>query len=742
MLSVRATIADIERLVGTGPDAPTYELSCQNTHQDTVIGGSIADLNAIREKLEPEGIKCVNVDVPYAFHTAQMDAVRERLAKAVAAVPFKTPSVPVLSPLLGSVVFDGKSINPEYIVRATREPVQFATAIDAAQELGIVNNQTLWVDIGPHPICASFVRSLVPGARIVSSCRRNEDNFTTMAKSLCTLHLAGRTPSWAEYFRPDEQAYSLLRLPKYRWNEVNYWIQYLGTWTLDKAHLKNGSVQKRAITDVPSVSSLRTSLIHQVTEETVDKTTATLKAISDIQHPDFLEAVHGHRMNNCGVATSSIWTDMAMTVGEHLYRLLVPGTDHVLMDLCDFEVQHAQVANTNSNTPQPLALEAHLDLPTRHMSLAWYDVDATTNQRAAAPFATGSIKYPADATGAAWTTEWSRITHLIQGRIEALQQMAAENQASTLSNPLAYALFKNVVDYAPRYRGMDRVVIHDHEAFSDITLTTDRHGTWHTPPHWIDSVSHLAGLVMNGSDASNTRDFFYVTPGCGSCRMIEPLIAGGKYRNYVRMFPMPDEAHMYAGDLYILRGDRIIGVVEQLKFRRVPRMLMDRFFSPNKNAAHAPATVPAVKKQPATEIIQSQPQPTKQEQKQDQLQLPNLVPASAPSASSSNISSSSSPSPSSSGIATPTTEQDAPVTDTSAVTGVAGKCLELIANETGLGVAELTADATFVQLGVDSLMSLVLSEKLRSEMGLEIKSSLFLECPTVGDLTGWLEQYC
>ncbi|BCS04847.1 non-reducing polyketide synthase nscA [Aspergillus luchuensis] len=743
MLSVRATITDIERLVGTGPDAPTYELSCQNTHQDTVIGGSIPDLSAIREKLEPEGIKCVNVDVPFAFHTAQMDAVRERLAKAVAAVPFKTPSVPVLSPLLGSVVFDGKSINPEYIVRATREPVQFATAIDAAQELGIVNNQTLWVDIGPHPICASFVRSLVPGARIVSSCRRNEDNFATMAKSLCTLHLAGRTPSWAEYFRPDEQAYSLLRLPKYRWNEVNYWIQYLGTWTLDKAHIKNGSSQKRAITDVPSVSSLRTSLIHQVTEESVDKTTATFKAISDIQHPDFLEAVHGHTMNNCGVATSSIWTDMAMTVGEHLYRRLVPGTDNVLMDLCDFEVQHAQVANTNSNTPQPLALEAHLDLPTRHMSLAWYDVDATTNQRAAAPFATGSIKYPADPTGAAWSTEWSRITHLIQGRIDALQHMATENKASTLSKPLAYALFKNVVDYAPRYRGMDRVVIHDYEAFSDITLTTDRHGTWHTPPHWIDSVSHLAGLVMNGSDASNTRDFFYVTPGCGSCRMTEPLIPGGKYRNYVRMFPIPDEAHMYAGDLYILREDKIIGVVEQLKFRRVPRLLMDRFFSPNKNAAAhaapapAPAAAPVLKKQPptptSTETVTSKP--AKTEQKQVQLQLPSLTSAAPSTASSSS-------SPSSSGVATPTTEQEAPVADASAVTGVAGKCLELIANETGLGVSELTADATFVQLGVDSLMSLVLSEKLRSEMGLEIKSSLFLECPTVGDLTGWLEQYC
>jgi asperthecin polyketide synthase len=54
----------------------------------------------------------------------------------------------------------------------------------------------------------------------------------------------------------------------------------------------------------------------------------------------------------------------------------------------------------------------------------------------------------------------------------------------------------------------------------------------------------------------------------------------------------------------------------------------------------------------------------------------------------------------------------------------------------------LTDDTSFVELGVDSLMSLVLSEKFRSDLQLEVKSSLFIECPSIGDLKGWLEEYC
>jgi monodictyphenone polyketide synthase len=69
------------------------------------------------------------------------------------------------------------------------------------------------------------------------------------------------------------------------------------------------------------------------------------------------------------------------------------------------------------------------------------------------------------------------------------------------------------------------------------------------------------------------------------------------------------------------------------------------------------------------------------------------------------------------------------------------KALLLIAKEAGMDVAELTDDATFANLGVDSLMSLVIAEKFNEDLGIAVGGSLFLEYPTIGALREWLEEY-
>lgn len=60
--------------------------------------------------------------------------------------------------------------------------------------------------------------------------------------------------------------------------------------------------------------------------------------------------------------------------------------------------------------------------------------------------------------------------------------------------------------------------------------------------------------------------------------------------------------------------------------------------------------------------------------------------------------------------------------------------MTLLAAEAGLEFLDPHDDANFANLGVDSLMSLVLAEKLRDELNITVSGSLFLEYPTVGDL--------
>ena len=387
------------------------------------------------------------------------------------------------------------------------------------------------------------------------------------------------------------------------------------------------------------------------------------------------------------------------------------------MNILNLEVLKGLVANKNTKVPQVIQVSATTaDIHSNVVDLMWANV--RSNGVVDDPFASANICY-GDSTQ--WLASWNPITHLIQGRIDTLERLAEEGIANRFSHSMAYRLFANhLVDYADKYRGMQSVVLHEFEAFADITLTTEKGGTWTVPPYFIDSVAHLAGFIMNVSDAVDTVTNFCVTPGWGSMRFARPLVAGSKYRSYVKMIPTVEDPSVYLGDVYILQDNVITGMVGAIKFRRYPRVLLNRFFSPpdagQPTAAAAPVSAPTSKPAPA-------PTP-----------VPTVLPSAPPAAQSKPPSK---PAQTSAPAAAPAA---IPTVDTSS-DSVASKALALIATEACLELTDLSDDATFASLGVDSLMSLVIAEKFREELGVTVSGSLFLEYPAVGDLREWLLEY-
>ncbi|KAF2258308.1 thiolase-like protein [Lojkania enalia] len=224
MLSVRARPQDIETtLKGDSTTANViYEIACRNGEKDTVLGGCKDAIAGINHVLQAGGYKCVELAMPFAYHTAQMDAIAGEFFSLACNTPFKSSNIPYISSLLAQVVLDAHIIDADYMRRQTRETVNFAGAINEAMKMGIANARTIWIDIGPHPICAAFIKALLPGSKVLSSCRRNEDNNDTLTKSLVQLHLNGLEPTWSEHFRSREDNCTVLRLPKYSWDEKKY----------------------------------------------------------------------------------------------------------------------------------------------------------------------------------------------------------------------------------------------------------------------------------------------------------------------------------------------------------------------------------------------------------------------------------------------------------------------------------------------------------------------------------------
>ncbi|KAI1272250.1 hypothetical protein F5Y07DRAFT_306266 [Xylaria sp. FL0933] len=97
-------------------------------------------------------------------------------------------------------------------------------------------------------------------------------------------------------------------------------------------------------------------------------------------------------------------------------------------------------------------------------------------------------------------------------------------------------------------------------------------------PQFLDGVVSFSGFVLNGGTAFNNTDNFFITPAWGSMRFAKPLVPGVTYVAQVRM--LPDGAHAFAGDVYILQDSEIVGVVEAIKYQQWPRVMLNRLFRP------------------------------------------------------------------------------------------------------------------------------------------------------------------
>ena len=327
-----------------------------------------------------------------------------------------------------------------------------------------------------------------------------------------------------------------------------------------------------------------------------------------------------------------------------------------------------------------------------------------------------------------WLSNWSRSAKLITSRIEALNAMTATGSASKLTTDLAYSLFGKLVDYSKMYRTMQSVILNEDEAVAEVVFPHDTSGTWTVPPHFIDGCISLSGFVLNGgTHFENTKNFF-ITPSWKSMRFAKPLTPGGRYLAYVRM--VPAENHSFVGDVYILQGSEIIGVVEAILFLRWPRVMLNRFFSPPDAAAKTTARMPAQSKPaslPAPAVT-----PARLTQTSDSLtSSPVIVPQLDQGSSTRGLTTLS--------LTTGMTPGTTPGSSSGAREGtgvkdITARALVMIAEELAVDVGQLTDEVELADLGLDSLMSLVLSQKLRDGLGIEMRDAFFLEVDTVGEL--------
>ncbi|KAJ2978714.1 hypothetical protein NQ176_g3666 [Zarea fungicola] len=683
MLAVNASAMAVQsRLTDTA-----VEIACVNSATKTVLGGPTKELNKLACALRAQGITHTRLEVSHAFHTVQVDDILTSFLRVTDGITFNNSKLPVISPLLSIVVAAGSNtFNAEYLGQQMRSRVDFYGALSSAQKDTQWTDSTTWLEIGPHPTCIHFVRqTLGDRASVAKSLHRDQDAWETMAATLCNFHDAGYNINWEKYNAGLGGNFELIQLPPYGWDLKNFWINYENNWSLTKGEGCDH------ISDNSTLHGTRSFSIHKIFESKAEGEQASLNAETDFTEPSMTRFVAGHRVNGVALCPSSLYVDMALTVAGHLFQQLCPDNAVPAMDVCNMEVLKPFLLSQKDNHMFITSAEATIQRAT----VQFYTVDKT-DQSKRTDHAKCEVHFE---ELDAWKAKWMRTSYLVEQRLDALDIAADAGNAHRLPRELVYQKFGAFVDYDTAYQGLEEIVLHSEslEASAKVVLQPTESGfAYQVPPTWVDSLCHLTGAILHISDALD-KTYVFISHGWESIRLVKELRAGATYRTYARMQEV--NKGLMEGNVWIFMGKTVVGVVEGIKFQRMPRRLIDTLLP--QNGVH---TVPVEGDSDLSSARWQIPGNTTQRMSQQ----------SSKETIKSRV----------------RLEHKSSVLDS---------ILSIIATECGISLDDLTDDCSLYSLGIDSLLTLEILARVRIELGLDLRSDSFFENETIGDLRAYCE---
>ena len=313
MLAIKAPLKAIDPYL-TGS---ACEIACINQPTGIVISGPSEEISRLMNEPKSPAHGGVRLDIPFAFHSAQVDPTLEAFEAAASGVRFNSPSIPYMSPLLGRAVSDGSTLGASYLTRACRNAVNFQGALQAAKASSLVDERTIWLEIGAHPICSGMIKGTLGSQAVtVPSLRKSTDTWKVLTSGLESLYINGIDIQWNEYHRDFTGSHTVIDLPRYSWDSKNYWIQYKNDFCLTKGDdPAPKQVAAAPVEEKPEAVYISPS-VQRVLEERNSADVSTLLVESDIHDPRLIPVLQGHLVNGAALCPS-VSRPLKNTLGNH-----------------------------------------------------------------------------------------------------------------------------------------------------------------------------------------------------------------------------------------------------------------------------------------------------------------------------------------------------------------------------------------------------------------------------------------
>ncbi|MGA7865500.1 MAG: SDR family NAD(P)-dependent oxidoreductase [Stellaceae bacterium] len=202
-----------------GLDSPAEIAAVNATHSVTVSGPS-AEIERLETEAKRRGQWFRRLDLDFAFHSRQMDPIREDLLESLSGLSSRHPTVRLVSTVTGEAVEDA-SLDAGYWWRNIRNPVRFAEATAFLTAEGY----RIFLEIGPTAILQSYLTDALRAAkvdgRVLATLSRKPSDDDPFPAIAANCHVSGcdftKSPLFDGIADPRG-------LPLYPWDRQSFWF--------------------------------------------------------------------------------------------------------------------------------------------------------------------------------------------------------------------------------------------------------------------------------------------------------------------------------------------------------------------------------------------------------------------------------------------------------------------------------------------------------------------------------------
>ncbi|MEO1616255.1 MAG: SDR family NAD(P)-dependent oxidoreductase [Planctomycetota bacterium] len=185
------------------------------------LSGAADDIEQLQHEFDRQGAFCRRLQVEYAFHSAQMDPVRDELLRVLSGIEPRPTKTPMISTVTGRPI-RGEELDGQYWWKNVRQGVLFADAMSVLAERDVA----FAIELGPHPVLAyamaecfgSYQKTL----ETVPSLHRKQVDADQFAWSLSKLYGWGYNVDWGAVHPGTPKRYEFPKLVMSRdslWSE-------------------------------------------------------------------------------------------------------------------------------------------------------------------------------------------------------------------------------------------------------------------------------------------------------------------------------------------------------------------------------------------------------------------------------------------------------------------------------------------------------------------------------------------